>query len=153
MYAPRLIVKYWKTPVWKSRFGPSFWDIDTGSWNGLSYEPQWQPGSQILQLEATGSWATSGGNLVGFSPMVRFTHTITGGTMIGDLRNTDGDDNILDADQRDTIASGEQVVMWNYNDLAFNDGTTAPWYALKLNTTNTGQWPVWELTNIEFLEP
>jgi hypothetical protein len=139
MYAPKLIVKYWKTPSWFSAMGPSFWTVVKGSWDGAKYTSvNGAITANELDLTATGAW------VLNFHPSImRITFTAGFGTLDVDFRNTDGSDEILDDGQRDDIASGEQVVIWNYNNLPFNTFVT------------TGQFAggAYDITNIEFLEP
>ncbi len=137
--APKLIVKYYKTPSWFSAMGPSFWTVVKGSWDGSKYTAT---GVSInpyeLDLTATGAW------VLNFHPSImRITFTAGFGPLDVDFRNTDGDEEILDDSQRDDVVSGEQVVIWNYNNLPFDTFVTTGPFA-------GGSY---DITNIEFLEP
>jgi len=74
---------------------------------------------------------------------MRITFTAGFGPLDVDFRNTDGDEEILDDSQRDDVVSGEQVVIWNYNNLPFDTFVTTGPFA-------GGSY---DITNIEFLEP
>jgi hypothetical protein len=159
MYAPKLIVTYLKSTgrVWKSRMGPSYWTINSqgGTWDGEKYESYWQPSSKIISLDATGSWFTSGGGnweagIESFANIVRFTFDAST-TINADMRNSDGDENILQYPERDAISNQQKITIYNYNNLAFNDGSTSPFYTLKFDNNLT--YETWHLTNIEFLMP
>jgi hypothetical protein len=135
-YAPRIVVKYYKSSQWLSAMGPSYWTVDNGSWDGSKYTS----GSfDAVYLIATGAW------ILNFNPSIFRVTFDTAPSVWVEFFNTFSSTNrrnIAAEPQREDVVSGEQVEIINYNNGAID----------KLQIFNNGS-GAFNVTNIEFLIP
>jgi hypothetical protein len=123
---PRLLITYTKTAVWTQHFDNTKWTVTTGSWDGS----KWVHSGGSIVLTELGTWVD------GYMPY-KLRITFDGeATAWVEMLNTDGSGELFDG--RNQIASGQELVIENYNGYNIDE--------LAIYVTGN-------VTNIEFLEP